>query len=122
MVLIFVLSSIPGTSLPQVEIWNADKAAHAFVFCVFFWLLQKSLGSQTRNAYLRRNRLFFAFLIVVGYAALDEIHQGYVPGRSKDVFDFIADVFGGGVCALILMLVQLFRWDMRSRTSKDDSL
>jgi VanZ family protein len=39
--------------------------------------------------------LSLALLIVAGYAVLDEIHQGFVPGRDPSVLDFVSDTAGG---------------------------
>lgn len=36
-----------------------------------------------------------ALFIVTGYALLDEIHQGFVPGRDPSGLDFMADALGG---------------------------
>jgi VanZ family protein len=36
-----------------------------------------------------------ALAIVLGYAVLDEIHQGFVPGRDPSVLDFVFDTAGG---------------------------
>ena len=33
--------------------------------------------------------------LVTLYALLDEFHQRFVPGRTADVFDVMADVAGG---------------------------
>jgi VanZ family protein len=38
-----------------------------------------------------------AFSIVVGYGLLDEIHQGFVPGRDPDGLDWLVDALAGGL-------------------------
>jgi VanZ family protein len=44
------------------------------------------------------------FLVAAGYAALDEWHQSFVPGRFASVGDFLLDITG--IVATILIL----RW------------
>lgn len=43
-------------------------------------------------------------VIVLGYAILDELHQGTTPGRSVDVLDLLADVMGGLFAGLVTFL------------------
>jgi VanZ family protein len=44
--------------------------------------------------WLRDHSLLGAFLFTIVYGILDEVHQMYVPGRSPDVYDAMADAFG----------------------------
>lgn len=39
--------------------------------------------------------LLLASSIVLGYGLLDEIHQGFVPGRDPDGLDWLVDASGG---------------------------
>jgi VanZ family protein len=43
-----------------------------------------------------------AFLVTAAYAATDELHQGYVPGRHASPVDWAIDSAGAGVAALHL--------------------
>ena len=88
--LIFALSSIESASLPSLEFKLADKLIHlgeygllGFLFARFF----VHLG--WKNPYL------WAVLIASMYGVADEIHQYYVPGRTMEVYDWIADTLGG---------------------------
>ena len=51
-------------------------------------------------------------LMGVGYGALDEWHQGFVPGRDASVGDWVADSAG-----VILGLVLFSSFSSRSRES-----
>ena len=44
---------------------------------------------------------YILFLLII-FAASDEIHQYFIPGRSSSIFDFIADLVG------ILMVYIIF--------------
>jgi VanZ family protein len=97
--LIFGLSAIPN--VPTVKFIIApDKIAHTgiyFLLCLFGW---RAFFHQEKYAWLRRNALLAALLFTILYGVLDEIHQIYVPGRTPDVFDALADAFGGTVFVL----------------------
>lgn len=97
---IFVLSSFPGSAYPQVGVWSADKFAHVAVY--------GALGLATavalhRGVGLRSLTALFVWsvLLCTAYGVSDEIHQSFVPGRSPDVRDVVADfagaVLGAGV-------------------------
>lgn len=47
-----------------------------------------------------------AFGIAVLYGAADEVHQMYVPGRSADVDDWIADAAGALFAVIIVIAVR----------------
>jgi VanZ family protein len=61
------------------------------VYAVFGWLLSRSFGALVPN---RRRVVFLVLLLGTAYAASDELHQKFVPGRCADGFDFLADAFG----------------------------
>lgn len=54
------------------------------------------------SLFQRRPQLF-SVIFGVAYALSDEVHQKFVPGRSADVFDFLADCIG-------VILVQVLLW------------
>ena len=89
-VLIFVLSSIPGYSIPNLPFFSFDKIVHTLEFGLFGMLLYRSFFFH-----LSVSRPFF-FTIAAGssYAVLDEFHQYFVPGRSCSINDFFADFIG----------------------------
>jgi VanZ family protein len=63
-----------------------------------------------------------AWLAVVAFGISDEWHQSFVPGRSADVLDVLADAAGGalGVAAALKMragFVRLSGWGERARRS-----
>ncbi|WP_425619489.1 VanZ family protein [Anatilimnocola sp. NA78] len=53
------------------------------------------------------------FFAIAVYGAVDEITQGLIPGRSPDVFDWIADVGGAALGVGWMFLVAAF-WPARA--------
>lgn len=104
--LIFIMSSIPGRSLPEVDLFSFDKIAHFLVFGVLGYL-------NVRWFHFLRNTpvpffryyVFFSLGIVILYAGLDEIHQFFVPNRTCSWFDFAADVLGIVVAHVVFVKV-----------------
>ncbi|MGE5692433.1 MAG: VanZ family protein [Candidatus Zixiibacteriota bacterium] len=88
--LIFGLSSIESASLPSLRFAWSDKFIHLGEYGLFGFLFARlfvQLG--WKHPYL------WAALIASFYGATDEIHQFYVPGRTMEVYDWVADTLGG---------------------------
>ena len=95
---VFWLSSQshPLPFLPD-EIFSFDKLLHALEFAAGGALLAWALLPRGPwRAFL------LAALLAAAWGAGDEIHQGFVPGRDADVWDWVADAAGAvaGAAAL----------------------
>ncbi len=86
--LIFFLSS--QSRLPRIPgaFPGVDKLAHAAVFGVFAFLLLYA------DRFPRGWRGLFWVGIAFLYGVSDEIHQSFVPGRTVDIYDGLADLTG----------------------------
>jgi len=87
-VLLFLLSSIPG-GVGGLALPISDKLVHAALYAV--------LGSALAFGRARSPMVVpHLVLLCLGalYGVTDEVHQAFVPGRSPDIADWIADVVG----------------------------
>ncbi len=107
-----VLFCLPGSTLPDTgslfEIPNLDKVVHIIIFGTFvglwcFYLSMKSFSQQ---------KLKLAFFIVFLLAAfngiiIEYIQKYYIPNRSFDPGDIIADILSAaiayGICNIRLL-------------------
>lgn len=94
LLLIFIASSIPGEEIPKIGFEFSDKLIHAVVYLILFILFFYSLKYQTKSVKLRNNAIMFAGIFSALYGVTDEIHQKFVPMRSCELSDWIADVTG----------------------------
>jgi VanZ family protein len=103
--LIFALSSIPnlGTGL---EGWDLvlRKAAHLAEYAVLGALIARALGAASPSQRLNAAPATWAWILGVVYAASDEVHQHFVPGRHGSGLDLLIDAVGvaAGVAAVRL--------------------
>lgn len=97
--LLFCLSSVPGEKIPSFHFALSDKVAHCFVYGVFGALSFRAVRATTRLG--RLPAILTVALLAAGYGISDEIHQMFVPERSPDVFDVMADVVGGSLGAIV---------------------
>jgi VanZ family protein len=103
--LIFSLSAQPKLVI-DLEL-GSDKVAHFLAYAVLGALLAHAV---TRTGW----PLALAYALGIAYGASDEIHQYFVPGRSSDVVDWVADALG------VLAAVALYQW-MRRRAWRDSA-
>jgi VanZ family protein len=106
-VLIFTLSSIPYAQSP-FNFRMSDKLLHLLVYLFFSILLFFAFHTSIRP-FWQRNAYLFSLIIGVIYGLSDELHQGFVPGRQKDVFDFLSDLIGVLLGLFIIYLSLKFR-------------
>jgi VanZ family protein len=90
--LIFLLSARPRTSITEVYLIDflIFKTLHMIEYALLYFFLFRALwpGHKSKKAYV------WAFAICVLYAASDEIHQTYVPGREGRRRDVVIDTAG----------------------------
>jgi VanZ family protein len=100
---LFIGTTLPTDKIPQF--FNAqDKFEHLLGYFGLAVLIHLWLHFQTRWNMLREKAYLFSFLIVTCYAAFDELHQLFIPGRDCDILDWTADSIGGLAGVLIIYL------------------
>ena len=100
--LILTLTSLPGEDLPDVKI--NDKIEHFLAFGGLGFLLHLSLRIQDKYYVIKKLPWLFAFLFATSYAAFDELHQLFIPGRVCDIHDWMADTIGVSFGVIIMAL------------------
>lgn len=102
MVLIFYASSGPAPDFMQHKVFDLqDKALHASAFFVLALLFFR--GILWSGYPPLRTAALIAMGLAALYGATDEWHQSFVPSRTADINDWIADVLGA------LMVVSGYR-------------
>ena len=97
---IVVATSLPGRMVPPA-FPHADKLVHLASYAALGALVARALRTgRTRPRSLRT--LAGAAATVALFAAGDEWHQQFIPGRSADRVDWLADLIGAaaGLAAL----------------------
>lgn len=112
--IMFVVTTIPTTSVPKAELFAYDKLIHVGMYfgltLLFFRLLY--LGKRvTLGA-----ALLLTVLVVTGYALFDEWHQPFV-GRTASWGDVTANLVGVlcGVLMVVSARALCFVWGDSSR-------
>ncbi len=100
---IWALSDIPDLRSPFAQDFLLRKIAHTLEFALLagllqwaLWPAQKTGPAATRGTlprYFVRTGLVAAS-IAIAYAAIDELHQGFVLGRTASARDVLIDSLG----------------------------
>ena len=101
--ILLILTSLPGNDLPDVKI--SDKIEHFLAFWGLAILLKLTLTVQDKYQKLKKYSSSFTLLIIGIYAAVDEIHQLFIPGRDCQFLDWAADFTGATIAVLIIGVV-----------------
>ena len=95
------LFTLPGNQIPSID-WmhklQVDKLVHFSLFFVLVFLLylpfyKKNYPIKTKNIFL-----ISVVIICIGYGiAVEFIQKYYIPNRSFDLYDIVADTLGSVV-------------------------
>ncbi|MGA8035724.1 MAG: VanZ family protein [Candidatus Acidiferrales bacterium] len=99
---------LPHASFPTLELLHhyIRKCAHFTEYFIFSLLILRGIRAGRKGTHLRW--ALVSILLVVCYAAFDEFHQSFVPGRTALVTDVFIDSFGGIVAQIAAGLVMLW--------------
>ena len=109
MAAIFYVSSLPQPTVPL----GGDKPWHLLAYFGLGVLTIRAVAGGL-PASIQWRVAAIATAIAVGYAATDELHQMYVPGRSAELTDLLADAIG-----VVLGTSICWAWGRVPRKSQD---
>ena len=91
--LIFYLSSQPDVPLPP---GLDDKPTHSIAYTMLGALIVRALSGRFSARFGVATALA-AIVLTTVYGVTDEFHQMFVPGRTADVDDLVADALGAAI-------------------------
>jgi len=95
MILIFIQSESSADNFsPKIPFF--DKITHFLVFGTLAWLIVRAIFKE-ENTFLQQNYFWIVLIVLALFSLTDEFHQIYTPGRSTDMWDWVADMSGGFV-------------------------
>jgi len=81
------------------------KCAHLTEYFILSMLILRGIRAGEKGMHVRW--ALVTILIIAGYAALDEYHQSFVPGRTAAVGDVLIDTSGGIAAQIVASLFVL---------------
>jgi VanZ family protein len=92
---IFFFSAQPQSALNLGQPGYVSKLAHVAEYAILAWLIQFARGKPSWRAWWQ------VMLIAVIYAATDEFHQSFSPGRHPRATDVLIDSLGAAIGAAL---------------------
>jgi VanZ family protein len=108
MAVIWIVSSMEQPSFPIQVFPFRDKGVHATEYAVLAFLFAHACV-RTWDDRPRVRVAFVAVMLTVLWGFLDEMHQAFVPGRSADVLDLLADSIGAVLGVSARFALGIFR-------------
>ena len=93
MAAITIQSSFKGMPIPDLGVTFSDKILHFLVFGFLGLLITRGMRYSKVKIFKTRPMLM-AIILGCIFALSDEIHQSFVPARSAEVLDWVADFLG----------------------------
>ena len=98
LVLIIVVSSIPGSRLGFISsLWKYDKIIHFSEYLLLVFLMINAIKIDT----ISKREWMYSLLFLLLFPIVDEIFQHFTPQRIPSIYDAIADI-SGGLCGAFL--------------------
>lgn len=94
------------------------KVAHMTEYFLLALSIQLPLFTCFSKKLNWKIRLFAGFFLTVGFAALDEYHQTFVPGRSGNLTDVGIDSIGAVIASLLLFIFYMIYQTHKQHQSK----
>lgn len=115
---IFFLGWDNAQVLAMAELWDYPirKLAHMTEFGILAVLLWNGLKYYAQIDTMKK-RYLFAWVGAVCYAATDEFHQLFVPGRSGNLFDVCVDTLGVTIAIVLVHLVIKIACGLRKKSA-----
>jgi VanZ family protein len=98
MVAIFFASSLSDPGLPPGGL--SDKGAHVAAYAALGAALIRALASGQARL-MTVMRVLIAAGLATAYGMTDELHQRFVPDRTPELLDLVADAAGGLAGAIL---------------------
>ena len=110
MAAIFYVSALSEPLIPA----GTDKSLHGLAYLgLAIVVVRAVVGGLPRRIDVWGATI--AMVITVAYAATDEVHQMFVPGRSAEMYDLLADA-GGAIVGTVVC----WAWGIISPVSRDE--
>jgi VanZ family protein len=93
MAIIWIVSSMEQPNFPVSLFPLRDKGVHATEYAVLAFLVAHACV-HTFATYPLARVAVVAVMLTCLWGFLDEVHQAFVPGRSSDLLDLVADTIG----------------------------
>ena len=117
-IVLFVMTSLPSTM--SISVGVSDKIEHFGAYGLLSAFLFLAIKFQSKYSLLSDYPATFTIIIASLYGIIDEFHQLFIPGRSAEFYDWLAD-FLGSIIAVIILSLFFNKFEAKKEQKKVDS-
>jgi VanZ family protein len=99
-VVLVVLSSLPQST--EIKSAGVDKYYHLGAYGFLTFILYFTLTFQDRIFLFKKYSASFTLLLTSIFGILNEMHQLFIPSRSFNKLDLLANIFGSVLVLIII--------------------
>ena len=103
--LLMLVLLLPSDSLPVHKVFSIDKFWHILTYFLLAFALMFSFREGNWQRWYNRR---MTLIISLTHAGISEVLQGFSPGRSSGLDDWIANCIGIGLALLLLNIFPKF--------------
>lgn len=106
-IIILLATLTPGEQLPKTpDVIGFDKLIHVGLFLILTFLWNR-VGNKEKYLEIVKKKIITNYLVFgIVFAILVEYLQKYVPNRSFDYWDMIANLSGGTIGTICFYILQ----------------
>lgn len=112
-IIILVLTFSSGLSNSNIEYADADKLVHVFMFAPLAFLMIVGFKKQQTFRGLRVNAVAYSLVFCSAYGVFIEVVQFFLPHRSIEFADIMADTMGVVLGFFVYFMVYKFSFKWR---------
>jgi VanZ family protein len=119
-IILLIATTVPEPDVPTFGV--SDKFKHFGAYFGLAVLLSISLHYQNKILLFKKKFLFASWLIATFYGLLDEFHQSFIPGRSAEFLDWLADSLGAAAGIIfVYYLMKLLKYYPQTLSKADQT-
>ena len=104
-VVILFLSVVGVETNANIEFHAMDKIIHLCMYLVLCMMLIVGFTKQFQIRVLKYNPMSYAIVFASAFGILMEVVQFFLPSRSFDVLDMLANIVGAFIGWIVFMIV-----------------
>lgn len=104
-IIVAILSIVAGGAKSNIDVSFLDKIVHAFMYAVLCLLMIVGYTKQYTFRFLKFKPILWAIVFSCTYGIILEVIQHFIPDRSFDVMDMIANAAGSLIGLLAFYII-----------------
>ena len=103
--IVFFISVVAGSAQTSINVVGMDKFIHTGIYALLCLQLIVGFSKQHSFRLLKFNPVIGAVIVSATYGILLEFVQYFIPERSFDIYDMLANALGAFIGWLVFLVI-----------------